>query len=88
MEKKYYAYMLKCNDGTIYSGYTTDIKRREEEHNSGEKKAAKYTRCRLPAKIVYYEEFTSRKEACRREWEYKRLSHEQKEKMIKMFKMN
>ena len=51
---KHFAYMVRCNDGTIYSGYAVDPYKREEVHNSG--KGAKYTRNRLPVKLVYFEE--------------------------------
>ena len=56
--KKYYAYMLRCNDNSIYSGYTTDVYKREKVHNSG--KGAKYTRAKLPVKLVYFEEFDNK----------------------------
>ena len=59
--KKHYAYMLRCSDGSIYSGYTTDPHRREKVHNSG--KGAKYTRTRLPVKLVYFEEFDNKIDA-------------------------
>lgn len=84
MEKKYYAYILSCADGTYYSGYTTDLERREKTHNSG--KGAKYTRSRLPVKVVYFEEFSSKSEALKREYELKQLSHKAKEKIVFEFK--
>ena len=84
MEKKYYAYILSCADGTYYSGYTTDLERREKTHNSG--KGAKYTRSRLPVKVVYFEEFSSKSEALKREYELKQLSHKAKETIVFAFK--
>lgn len=84
MEKKYYAYILSCADGTYYSGYTTDLIRREKTHNSG--KGAKYTRSRLPVKIVYFEEFSTKSEALKREYELKQLSHKEKETIVFSFK--
>lgn len=75
-----FTYILECADGTLYTGYTTDIKRREAVHNSG--KGAKYTRSRLPVRVVYYEEFEDKRDAQRREWEIKHLSREQKLALI------
>ena len=60
-EVKHYAYMLRCADDTIYSGYTTDLPRRIAAHNRGV--GAKYTRSRLPVKLVYYESFATKQEA-------------------------
>ena len=80
---KYYAYMLLCSDNTIYSGFTTDIRKREEAHNSG--KAAKYTRCRLPAHMVYYEDFETKSEAMSREAAFKKLKRKEKEALIESF---
>ena len=80
----YYAYMAVCADKTIYSGYTADPKRREAEHNSGH--GAKYTRCRLPVKIVYYEECQTKSEAMKREAAFKKLDRLQKLEMIAGFK--
>lgn len=77
----HYAYMLRCKDNSIYSGYTTDLDRRLEVHNSG--KGAKYTRARLPVKLEYFEEFEDKKEALKREREFKKYTHTEKEKIIK-----
>ena len=82
--KKHYAYMLRCKDNSIYSGYTTDLEKRLETHNSG--MGAKYTRARLPVKLVYFEEFEDKKEAMKREWEFKQYTHAEKESMIRKFK--
>lgn len=79
--KKHYAYMLRCSDNSIYSGYTTNLEKREKAHNEG--RGAKYTRTRLPAKIVYYEEFESKSDAMKREYRFKRYTHKEKEKIIK-----
>ena len=78
--KKHYAYMLRCSDGSIYSGYTTDPHRREKVHNSG--KGAKYTRTRLPVKLVYFEEFDNKLDAMKREYAFKQLTHKEKEEII------
>jgi len=78
--KKYYIYLARCKDNTIYTGYTIDLKNREAKHNAGE--GAKYTRGRLPIKIVYSEFFYTITEALRREKEIKTLSRTAKEKLI------
>lgn len=76
----YFAYIMRCADGTLYTGYTDDIARREAAHNSG--RGAKYTRSRLPVKMVYHESFATRSEAMKRECAIKRLSREQKLELI------
>lgn len=76
----YFTYIMRCADGTLYTGYTDDIARREAVHNSG--RGAKYTRSRLPVKMVYHESFATRSEAMKRECAIKRLSREQKLKLI------
>lgn len=76
----WYVYMLRCNDHSLYTGYTNDIMRREQTHNSG--KGAKYTRSRLPVKLVYWECFETKSNALKRECAIKRLGKEQKEQMI------
>ena len=77
----YYIYLAKCSDNSLYCGYTDNLKNREKVHNSG--KGAKYTRSRLPVKIVYYEEFETKSEALKREHAIKKLTRGQKEKLIK-----
>lgn len=71
-----YTYIVKCCDNTIYTGWTTDLDRRIEAHNSG--KGAKYTRSRRPVELIYAERFDTKQEAMRREWEIKQLSREEK----------
>lgn len=80
MEENHYAYMLMCADNTIYSGYTNNLEKRVEVHNSG--KGAKYTRNRRPVKLVYFETFDNKQEAMRREYEFKQLTRKQKEILI------
>lgn len=75
----FFAYIALCSDGTYYCGYTDDLKKREGAHNSG--KGAKYTRCRLPVRIVYSERFESKEEAMSREWHLKKLSHSEKKSL-------
>ena len=73
-------YILKCGDGSLYTGWTTDVERRVRTHNSGT--GAKYTRSRLPVTLVYYETYPTKQEAMRREWEIKQLTREEKKKLI------
>ena len=61
MDHKAYMYVLECRDGSYYTGYTTDVRRRLAVHNSG--KGAKYTRARLPVKLIYAQGFASKEEA-------------------------
>ena len=75
-----YVYLLRCADGSLYCGWTTDPEARLAKHNSGQ--GAKYTRSRLPVEMVYTEMYEDRHEALSREWHIKRMSHAEKEKMI------
>ncbi len=79
-ERLYFIYILRCADDTLYTGYTTDIEKRIETHNAW--KWAKYTRWRLPAKLLYSESFDTENEAKRREYEIKQLTRKQKEYII------
>jgi len=74
-------YILRCKDGTLYTGITTDVEKRLEMHRSG--KGAKYTRGRAPLDLVYLEECGDHSAALKREWEIKQLTREEKEKLIK-----
>lgn len=75
-----YTYILRCQDDTLYTGWTTDLEKRVETHNLG--KGAKYTRTRLPVELVYYEAFASKEEAMSREWHIKQLSRKDKLRLI------
>lgn len=75
-----YAYILKCADNTLYTGWTTNLESRLKTHNQG--KGAKYTRSRLPVTLLYYEEFETKEEAMSREAAIKKLSRSQKERLI------
>lgn len=79
-----YVYILKCADGTLYTGWTTDIEKRLITHNSGN--GAKYTRSRLPVELVYFEEYEEKSHALKREREIKSLSRNQKSELIDNFK--
>ena len=78
--KKHYVYILRCSDGTFYTGWTTDPERCTKVHNSG--KGAKYTRARRPVELIYYEEFDDKIAAQRREWAIKQLTRAEKEELI------
>jgi len=77
---KFYTYLARCGDGTLYTGYTVDLAEREAVHNEG--KGARYTRAWLPVKIVYSEEFGTKSEAMKREYEIKCLSKRDKEGFV------
>lgn len=76
----YYIYILKCSDGTYYTGYTNNVEKRVSIHNS--KKGAKYTRGRTPVTLVYKESFDSKQEALKREYSIKQMSRAEKEALI------
>ena len=78
MDHKAYMYVVECRDGSYYTGYTTDVRRRLAIHNSG--KGAKYTRARLPVKLIYVEGFASKEEAMSAEALLKRKKRPQKER--------
>lgn len=80
MENTWYLYILRCGDGTLYTGITTDVQRRLEAHRAG--KGAKYTRGRMPLELVYTESCGSHSEALKRELAVKRLTRQQKEQLI------
>lgn len=76
----HYTYIVKCSDSSLYTGYTNNLSRRIQTHNSG--KGAKYTRGRTPVKLVYFEEFDNKSLALKREYAIKQLSRLKKEKLI------
>ena len=76
----FYVYLLRCADGTLYTGYTDDPVRRTKVHNAG--KGAKYTRARLAVELVYQEACADKSAALRREYEIKQLTRVQKLKLI------
>jgi putative endonuclease len=76
----HYVYVLACADGSLYTGYTTDVERRVAEHNAG--KGAKYTRGRTPVEVVHVEAFDARSAAMSREYEIKQLSRAEKEQLV------
>lgn len=76
-----YAYLLRCADGSYYCGWTNDLEKRLAAHNAGT--GSKYTRSRRPVELAYYEVFPTRHEAMSREAHIKRLSREEKERLIR-----
>ena len=76
----HYVYILRCQDGTLYTGYTTDLKAREAAHNCG--RGAKYTRGRRPVTLVYSKGFRSVGKALTREYTVKQLTRAEKEALI------
>ncbi|MGD0395690.1 MAG: GIY-YIG nuclease family protein [Nitrososphaerales archaeon] len=72
----HFVYVLRCSDGTLYTGYTTDVDRRLRQHNAG--KGARYTRSRIPVKLAFKERFRRRSDALRREFQIKRMSRSSK----------
>lgn len=79
-----YVYILQCIDGTLYTGYTNDLNKRIQVHNTG--KGAKYTRGRLPVKLVYSEEFNTKSEALKREYHIKTMKRKSKLELINSMK--
>ena len=75
-----YTYLLECSDGSYYCGWTNNLEKRVKTHNAG--KGGKYTRARLPVRLVYYEQFQTKEEAQSREWHIKQLTHAQKASLI------
>lgn len=78
--KPNYTYILRCADGTLYTGWTNDLEKRLAAHIAGT--AAKYTRPRRPVTLVYQEAFPTKEEAMRREWQIKRLTRAEKLALI------
>lgn len=75
-----YTYMLRCADGTLYTGWTNDLENRVRAHQAG--RGGKYTRSRLPVELVWYEPHADKAEAMRREWAVKQLSRAEKLALI------
>lgn len=75
-----YTYIVKCSDETLYTGWTNNLKKRLEAHNSG--KGAKYMKNRRPVELVYFEEYDTKQEAMKREYAIKQLSRQKKLALI------
>jgi putative endonuclease len=82
--RTWYVYMLRCADGSLYTGVTTDLPRRTRQHNAGT--ASRYTRSRRPVKLVYQERKRGRSAALKREAAIKKLTRRQKLAMIRIGK--
>jgi len=78
----WHVYMVRCSDGTLYTGITNDLKKRIEAHNSG-KDGARYTRSRRPVKLVYSEQVESKSAAAKLEYQLKKLPRLKKIRLIK-----
>ncbi len=72
--------MIECSDGSYYTGYTNDLKKRLAAHNAG--KGAKYTKSRRPVRLIYQENFDNKKDALKREYAIKQLARSEKETLI------
>lgn len=83
--KQWFVYILRCSDGTLYTGMTDDVARRAQVHNAG--KGAKYTRSRTPVEVVYSEECESYSAALKREYAIKGLTRQQKLNLIENAKL-
>ena len=79
-----YTYIVRCRDGSLYTGWTNNLEKRIRDHNSG--KGAKYTKSRRPVLLAYYEEFATKEEAMRREWEIKQLKRQEKQDLVERFR--
>ncbi|MEE1195895.1 MAG: GIY-YIG nuclease family protein [Lachnospiraceae bacterium] len=75
-----YTYILKCSDGSLYTGWTNNLEKRVADHNAG--KGAKYTKGRRPVELAYYEAFETKEEAMKREYAIKQLSRAEKNELI------
>ena len=84
-EQSWFIYILKCNDQTLYTGVTTDLQRRLDEHNSS-KQGARYTAARRPVCLVYHEKANSRSVAQQREHQIKSLSRKEKQQLISSYR--
>ena len=80
MEPVWFLYILRCKDGSLYTGITTDVAKRLEAHRSG--KGAKYTRGRGPLELLYQEECGTHSQALKREYAVKNLTRQEKEQLI------
>ena len=82
---KYFVYMVRCSDNSLYTGITTDVFRRVDEHNGKWNKGAKYTAMRRPVNLVYSTEYENRSLASKEESRIKKLTKVQKENYIKKY---
>ena len=78
----WFAYIVRCADGSLYTGITTSLERRVAEHNAGESAGARYTRSRRPVTLVYHERQESRSAAAKRECLLRKLNKADKEQLV------
>ena len=76
-----YTYILKCKDGSLYTGWTNDLEQRVAAHNTG--KGAKYTKARRPVELVYFEEFETKEQALKREYAIKQIARKDKLELVR-----
>ena len=76
-----YTYILKCKDGSLYTGWTNDLEQRVAAHNTG--KGAKYTKSRRPVELVYFEEFETKEQAMKREYGIKQRERKDKLELVR-----
>jgi putative endonuclease len=81
MTSPWYTYILRCTDDSLYTGVTTDLDRRLGEHNAGT--ASKYTRARLPARMIWHELAKSESAAKKREAAIKKMTRKEKEELVR-----
>ena len=79
---EWFVYVVRCSDNSLYTGVTTDLPRRMEQHNTCNKTGAKYTRVRRPIELVYSEHSANRSTACQREYQIKQLNKAKKEELV------
>ena len=83
VDKNHCCYIVECRDNTLYCGYSNDVEKRVSNHNKGV--GAKYTKTRLPVKLVYSECFDTKSEAMKKEYQIKQLTRQQKLILIKKY---
>ena len=76
-----YTYILKCKDGSLYTGWTNDLEQRVAAHNTGN--GAKYTKARRPVELVYFEEFETKEQAMKREYAIKQMARKDKLELVR-----
>lgn len=77
----YFVYLLECSDGSYYCGYTDDLEKRVDQHNKGD--GAKYTRSKMPVRLIYSEKCKDKSNALKREHEIKKMSRKKKESLVR-----
>jgi len=85
VSQTWFTYLLRCADNSLYTGVTTDLNRRLDEHNHSNKLGAKYTRVRRPVQLAYAEKNIDRQSACRREYVLRKLPKQKKEQLTVSF---